>query len=47
MRVLGIDPGLAHVGFGVVDFNNNKLSLVSYGVIETASTEKLSFFSIL
>ena len=39
MRVLGIDPGLAHVGFGVVDFNNNKLSLVSYGVIETASTE--------
>ena len=39
MRVLGIDPGLAYVGFGVVDFNNNKLSLVSYGVIETASTE--------
>ena len=39
MRVLGIDPGLAHVGFGVVDFENNRLSLVSYGVIETASTD--------
>ena len=39
MRVLGIDPGLAHVGFGVVDFNNNKISLVGYGVIETASTD--------
>ena len=39
MRVLGIDPGLAHTGFGIVDFNSGRLSLVSYGVIETSSDD--------
>lgn len=34
-RVLGIDPGLANTGFGVVDFYNGKFRLVSYGVIST------------
>lgn len=36
-RVLGIDPGLAHTGWGIVDFSNNRYHLVSYGVIETDS----------
>ena len=36
---MGIDPGLAHTGFGVVDFSGGKLRMVSYGVIETASDE--------
>ena len=36
MIVLGIDPGLATVGWGVVCFENNRtLSLVDYGTIET------------
>ena len=35
MRVIGIDPGLAHTGFGIIDAEKGKLSLVSYGVIET------------
>lgn len=39
MRVLGIDPGLAHVGFGIIDYNKSKISLVSYGVIETSSSD--------
>ncbi len=34
-RVLGIDPGLANTGFGVIDFLNGKYRMVSYGVIET------------
>lgn len=34
-RVLGIDPGLASCGFGVVDFFRNRCKLVKYGVIET------------
>jgi len=38
-RVLGIDPGLAHTGFGIVDSVNGSLRLVSYGVIETSSDE--------
>lgn len=35
-RVMGIDPGLAHTGFGIIDSINGKISLVSYGVIETS-----------
>lgn len=39
-RVIGIDPGLAHTGFGVIDANGNNIRLVAYGVIETPSTEE-------
>lgn len=39
IRVLGIDPGLAHTGFGIIDAGGGKLRMVSYGVIETASSE--------
>ena len=39
-RVIGIDPGLAHTGFGVIDATGNNIRLVSYGVIETPSTEE-------
>ncbi len=38
-RIIGIDPGLAHTGFGIIDSENGKLSLVSYGVIETTSSD--------
>ncbi|MBR6565269.1 MAG: crossover junction endodeoxyribonuclease RuvC [Spirochaetaceae bacterium] len=34
-RVLGIDPGLASTGYGIVDFCNNRYRLVHYGVIST------------
>ncbi|MCX5749967.1 MAG: crossover junction endodeoxyribonuclease RuvC [Candidatus Saganbacteria bacterium] len=36
MRTLGIDPGTATTGFGVIDENDNKLSLVDYGCIKTS-----------
>lgn len=35
MRVLGIDPGLAIVGYGIIDFDGNKYKTVDYGVITT------------
>lgn len=35
MRILGIDPGYAIVGYGVVDYNNNHFSVVEYGAITT------------
>ena len=38
-RILGIDPGLAHTGFGIIDSFMGNYSLVSYGVIETSSDE--------
>ncbi len=35
MRVLGIDPGLAIVGYGVLDYDGRNKKLVDYGVINT------------
>ena len=35
MRILGIDPGIAIVGFGVVDSDRGKHSFVRCGVITT------------
>lgn len=35
MRILGLDPGLAILGFGIIDTNGNKFKLVDYGIINT------------
>ena len=35
MRILGIDPGYAIVGYGVVDLNRSRFTPVDYGVITT------------
>lgn len=35
MRVIGIDPGTAIVGYGIIDFEKNKYSSVHYGTIIT------------
>ena len=41
MRILGIDPGFAIVGYGVIDSEKGKSSVVDYGVITTPKGEKL------
>lgn len=38
MRILGIDPGVAIMGWGVVELTNGDLSHVAGGVVRTAST---------
>ena len=38
MRILGIDPGLALVGYGLIDVEGNNFNVVDYGVITTEST---------
>lgn len=40
--VLGIDPGLAHTGWGVVHQQGAKLSCVAYGCVTTSPAEELS-----
>ncbi len=35
MVILGIDPGYAIVGFGVVEFNKNQFSVLGFGAITT------------
>ncbi len=42
-RIIGIDPGLANTGFGIIDESNGKIRLVSYGVIETSANEEHAF----
>lgn len=42
MRILGVDPGIATVGFGVVDSDKSRQSLVRCGVITTPAGTSLS-----
>ena len=42
MRILGIDPGIAIVGFGVLDTERNQQRLVNCGVITTPAKTQLS-----
>ena len=35
MRILGIDPGLAIVGWGVIDYERSKFHTVAYGALRT------------
>ena len=42
LRILGIDPGVAIVGFGIIDTDRNKISLVQCGVITTPAHTQLS-----
>ena len=42
MRILGIDPGVATIGFGVVDADRGRQQLIRYGVITTPAGIPLS-----
>lgn len=42
MRVLGIDPGTAIVGYSIIDYKNNKIQLIDYGCIYTNKEDSLS-----
>ncbi len=35
MIILGIDPGLAIVGWGVIDYSSNRFKTIDYGSIQT------------
>ena len=35
MRIIGIDPGYAIMGWGILDLKGNKFSVVDYGSITT------------
>lgn len=41
MIVLGIDPGLAIVGYGIIEQSGNKYNVLDYGVINTPA--KISY----
>ncbi len=39
MRIIGIDPGYAIVGFGVLEYTGNKFSVIDFGAITTQAGE--------
>ena len=40
MRIIGIDPGLARVGYGIIDIKNEKKILLDCGVIQTSKEKQ-------
>ena len=41
MTILGIDPGIANTGWGVIDIQGQKFRPVSYGTVKTQPSERL------
>lgn len=41
MRILGIDPGLANTGYGVIEHTGQQSRLLASGCVHTASTQPL------
>jgi crossover junction endodeoxyribonuclease RuvC len=41
MIVLGIDPGVASVGYGVIEYKSNKFKTLEYGTFKTPAGEAL------
>ena len=42
MRILGIDPGIATIGFGLIEGDRGQVHMVTYGVITTPAGLPLS-----
>lgn len=42
MKILGIDPGIATIGFGLIDYSSGKYNLITCGVITTPAHTMLS-----
>ena len=47
MRILGIDPGFAIVGCGIVDYTGNRFSVVDYRAITTKAGGKLEDSTVM
>ena len=37
MRIMGIDPGIAHTGYAVIDCQDQELTPLDIGIIKTSS----------
>ena len=42
MKILGIDPGMAIVGYSLIAYDNDKISLLTSGSIQTSKDKKES-----
>lgn len=37
LRIIGIDPGIARMGYGIIDVIGNRMTAVDYGTLETSA----------
>ena len=42
MRILGIDPGYATIGYGIVEYDNFRFKTISYGAVTTTPQKVFS-----
>ena len=42
MIILGIDPGLAFTGYGLIQYKKKEISMINYGYIETDKNDSFS-----
>lgn len=42
MKILGIDPGIGRVGWGVIKVESSKLEVESFGCIETSAKQNIA-----
>jgi len=42
MKILGIDPGTAIIGYGLVEYKNNKINYIDYSCIYTHKDQAMS-----
>ena len=42
MRILGIDPGYATIGYGIIEYDNFRFKTISYGAITTTPDKKFA-----
>ena len=47
MIVIGVDPGLARLGYGVIEVTKEKYGSSSYGCLETSAKGSRSFGAII
>lgn len=43
IRIMGLDPGLSRMGWGMIDVTGTKLTHVGHGVIQTTTSEQLGY----
>ncbi len=41
-RILGIDPGLTRTGWGIIDYQDNRLNYIACGVIATKPSDAIA-----
>ncbi len=42
MRILGVDPGLAKMGWGIIEFKGNRLIHIANGTVRTQPKQRMS-----